>query len=312
MAIYIIQGKVGSGKTYYAVHHLLTKHFSYDEVLMEWIPKKNINIVTNIDGIKIDSIDLKKEIEEKGMTRVFSGEYVEDLRKSSLCNNVIYVIDESQNIFDRKYYDKNVFYFFQYSRHYGVDIYLITQDVETLAKELRSLSEYYIHAVSRSHGTKSVFTYKYMSGYETFKTTYIKKNKNVFMFYRSFNHEETEKIKPIYYKYVGYTLGLVLLSVVVFKFAFANNFMSQEAKREQKGVKNEIKEEGQGLGKGSNEIRVARASSEGNSKQIIEYQYVNGELKLLKGQPYERKEVKKEESGVYVKDNILHVNIKGK
>ena len=49
MAIYSITGKPGSGKTFYAVHHLTAKYFEWNAVHKEFLPKFGVSLVTNID-----------------------------------------------------------------------------------------------------------------------------------------------------------------------------------------------------------------------------------------------------------------------
>ncbi|WP_096892983.1 zonular occludens toxin domain-containing protein [Candidatus Scalindua japonica] len=76
-------------------------------------------------------------------------------------------------------------FFFQMHRHLGCDIYLITQDVRCLARELQQLAEYVIKAVRGSNSIGKSFTYKFYSGDECFKTKRIKQDQKVFGMYRS-------------------------------------------------------------------------------------------------------------------------------
>jgi len=71
-------------------------------------------------------------------------------KKLSLVERVIFVLDEAQEYFgefqllsdnQRKKDYADMFLFFQTHRHYGVDIYLITQDLEGIVKPIRSLIE---------------------------------------------------------------------------------------------------------------------------------------------------------------------------
>ncbi len=141
-------------------------------------------------------------------------------------SNVIYIIDEAQagNYFHRKFYDVNVFLFFQMHRHLGCDIYLITQDVRCLARELQQLAEYVIRAVRRSNSIGKSFTYKFYSGDECFKTKRIKQDQKVFGMYRSMIIGEGKKIKSIPFKHILIFVGLVVCAGLIFRFGFMKIF----------------------------------------------------------------------------------------
>ena len=224
MALRIIEGKIGSGKTYYAVHHVFKEYFKWCDETDTWIQKNSdveLRVYTNIQNMKI-GYDLNLAIEKAGgLNPFFTQEYQE-----SFCENlnVIYIIDEAQShdLFHRGYKDKPIFTFFQKSRHMGIDIYLITQDVQCLAKELRTLAEYHIFAVQRTKTIGNMFTYKFYAGKDCFKTKRIRKDNKVFSLYRSMIEKETEKINSAVFKYIIMFVVIISLAGVMFKFVFLN------------------------------------------------------------------------------------------
>ena len=109
-------------------------------------------------------------------------------------------------------------------RHLGCDIYLITQDVRCLARELQQLAEYVIKAVRRSNSIGKSFTYKFYSGDECFKTKRIKQDQKVFGMYRSMIIGEGEKIKSIPLKHILIFVGLVVCAGLIFRFGFMKIF----------------------------------------------------------------------------------------
>ena len=226
MAIRLIQGKIGSGKTYYAVNHVLRSYYVWSDEIDSWIPKEkdvDVRVYTNIKNMKLGE-DLDKVIADSGgLNSFFNNKYQESFCMNS---NVIYIIDEAQagNYFHRKFYDVNVFLFFQMHRHLGCDIYLITQDVRCLAKELQQLAEYVIKAVRRSNSIGRSFTYKFYSGDECFKTKRIKQDQKVFGMYRSMIIGEGEKIKSIPFKHILIFVGLVVCAGLIFRFGFMKIF----------------------------------------------------------------------------------------
>ena len=224
MAIRIIEGKIGSGKTYYAVNHVFRSWFRWCDITDSWVPKNSdleIKVYTNIKKMKL-GYDLNLAIEEAGgLNPFFTVEYQERFCENF---NVIYIIDEAQShdLFHRTYKDRHVFTFFQTSRHMGIDIYLITQDTQCLAKELRSLAEYHIVAVQRTKSIGNLFTYKFYAGKDCYKTKRIKKDNKVFSLYRSMIEKEAEKINSAVLKYIIMFVVIISLAGVMFKFVFLN------------------------------------------------------------------------------------------
>jgi len=210
--IITITGKLGSGKTYWIVNYIIEKYYVWKEEIFQYVPKGKVRVVTNIDGLLIDHVNLNDEIERIGIDKVFDKSYVDR------DGNTIFIIDEAQNIFHRKYYDKNVFYFFQTSRHYGVDVLLITQDVDSLCKEIKILQEYEIRAEDRSRRPKNTFVYRYISGEDNFKRQLIKFDIKKAMLYRSRLKEESEKVPNVWMRYVVYACLILIVTFVGFKF----------------------------------------------------------------------------------------------
>lgn len=224
-----ITGKIGGGKTYWCVNYIVEKYLTYKPEIFQYVTKTDLKIITNIRDLELPHIDLKTEIDHHGISGVFNPSYV------SGHGNTLFIIDEAQNYFHRKYYDKDVFLFFQTSRHYGVDILLITQDMESVSKEVRLLIEYTVHAQSRSQRTKNMFVYKYISGDDVFKRQLLKFNKKVAMLYKSRLKEEMEKA-PIVWKRFAFLAILVFAGMVVcLKLLFNIYAPPAEAKQIPKG-----------------------------------------------------------------------------
>lgn len=176
--ITLVEGTIGSGKTYFVVSELIRRFFVWDNVEVTF--KKfddDFEIYTNIDGFR-HGLDLKNAIDNVGGIESFFS--IEFQRQLTNLKKHIYVIDEAQIYFPRKYYNVKVFNFFQYSRHMGIDVYLITQDIYSLARELQTLNEYHIKVVRRSFSFLGEFRYNYMSGYDVLKRKTLKSDKRVF------------------------------------------------------------------------------------------------------------------------------------
>ncbi len=212
--IRIFEGVPGSGKTYAMVYYL-RKWADWDNFYHEWIVREDVLIISNIDGLKIPHVNFDNLLSEVGgLSNVFSEAFVKALWDKGY-KHIIFAIDEAQKYFDRKFYDKQVFYFFQYHRHYGVDILLSTQDASTLCKEIRVLAEFLIRAEQRSLTFKS-FKYKFYTPDDKthlFNKT-IPKDTKVFAMYKSFDIEEADKPPNVILRH------LVIPVFVFFLFIF--------------------------------------------------------------------------------------------
>lgn len=237
MAIYLIEGKIGSGKTYYAVYSMLADFFQWSKYLMRYVMARNVLIISNITGLKFPHVDLLSEIETLGVKVVFSAEYLEGLRLKYGVQNIVILIDELQLILDRKFYDKEIFGFFQLSRKQGLDIYIMTQDLKTIPREIQVLPELFYHAHPRTAGGGGRFRYTVAStatgASHSFQLIPIKQE--VFDVYKSQDYEEVKPIKQAYKKY-AFALVIMILIVVGLFYKIMYNFKHPNIKSASVGV----------------------------------------------------------------------------
>ena len=209
MAIHIIEGVPGAGKTYYAVQHLLANYFSKDAD-GNYQAKSPVKIITNVDGFTLEHERLKDVVESSGgVKRFFSKDF--QGRVFEKHGPVIYIIDEAQMIFDRKFYDREVFSWFEYHRHFGQTIYLITQAVGKLPRDVTCLVETVICALPRSRSITGLeFRYNLISGSHK-KLSVLKIDKKIFEFYKSAGAGEVEKVKNPFMTRIAVVTCLALL-----------------------------------------------------------------------------------------------------
>lgn len=222
--IILVTGKIGGGKTYWCVNYLIEKYYEYKQSIFQYVPnRKNIRIVTNIDSLDLPHEDLEKIVDEKGLQYVFNKDYVGS-------DSVVFIIDEAQRpkYFHRKFYDPKVFEFFQMSRHYGCDVLLITQDVNSLSRELKFLCEFEVRAMPRSRRTQNMFVYQYLAEDEKFKQQLLKFDKKIGALYRSQSKDETSKVPRVWKPYaIGVSVAVVL---VLFGFWYFIHSFSEMGK----------------------------------------------------------------------------------
>lgn len=263
--IITVEGKIGSGKTYWAVNFLVEKFYVWKEELFTYVPKGNLRVISNIKDLQLPHIDLDDEIEKRGgLEKVFNENYP-GLKDAN--TQTIFVIDEAQapNLFHRKYYNPAVFLFFQKSRHLGIDVVLITQDRFTLCKEIQTLSEYNVVAIPRSVRTKNVFMYKYVHGSEVGRRKSILFSKRIAGLYRSFEKLENEKVTYLWKKYALAMVIAVLVIGLGFKFAMGTFFNQGTKPSSGKGVF------GQAGGGASSPTSTSKPAQE-QSSMVKEYQ----------------------------------------
>jgi hypothetical protein len=197
----------------------MKKYFEYDKVLLDWIPKGQAIIITNIDELRLDHYRLQDLIDEAGGIGKF---FTVDYQKALVLKwgRLIYIIDEAHKFFDDKLKNKDVEFFFQYHRHLGVDMYLVTTGVSLLPVYIQRVIEYRIQAVARSKQVGNTFLYdKVVDGEKAGKVVLTKRNE-VFKLYKSMDMSETEKPKSLLTKYVVgiavmvLAFGLVLIWMV--------------------------------------------------------------------------------------------------
>lgn len=208
--ITLVEGSIGSGKSYYVVAELLNNYFKWDNEKMEYVQvDNNVEIFTNIDNFRYGN-DLKEVIEKfGGVEKFFTKDVQAELAKMK---KIVYAIDECQEYFDRKFYCKPVFNCFQSSRRVGIDVYLITQDVYSVAREIHTLCEHHVKVAKRSFSLFGEFRYSFMSGNEVFKKKSVKPDKRVFMQYRSsLAGQDSHKVKKFAVRYYIYVVLLLMM-----------------------------------------------------------------------------------------------------
>lgn len=219
MAIRIIEGPPGSGKTYYAVRHLAHTYFEKQEDgRYELI--KPCTLITNIDDFQPEHVSLQDAIQAAGSANIFFTEPYQREFTNRFESQIIYIIDEAQRLFRKgTRVDKElseVFFYFEYHRHLGHDIYLITQNHKKLPLDLVVLTEYIISSAPRSRSVIGEFKYKWLSDGEVIHREGFKPEQGIFDLYKSMDNPETEKIRNP----VMRTVVLVLLTVVVIVVSF--------------------------------------------------------------------------------------------
>lgn len=229
--IRIIEGNPGSGKSYYFINYLV-KFCVYDKMYDEFIVREDVLVISNVSGLRIKHKNLDTLIQQKGsVEEFFTVENFENLQKVYRVKNIILGIDEAQRYFDSKFFNKDVFFLFQFHRHIGLDVFFITQSRSTIARHLIPLCEYVMQAKERTKAVPGVFQYRVLDqkGNELY-TTGATKKEVVFRAYKSFDNDEFEKPKNLIWRYVVMVSVVAIGAGLCWKSVFA--YFDKKAKPE--------------------------------------------------------------------------------
>ena len=214
MAIRLITGVPGSGKTYFFVHHVWKKYFKNPDVL----------VCHNIDGLEFGR-DIRPDIERAGgINTLFTvdkfKDYVEYLKEENPHKNLVICLDECQQYFPRRSRPtKDVLFFFQWHRHLELDIWLITQDFKNIHREIYDLVENHFNAAPRS-----VFplfnTYAVRIAGQKVSTKFLLKRNEVYELYNGVGQGEIDQPKSFFLLRIVVILFIVVGSILYFRYSF--------------------------------------------------------------------------------------------
>lgn len=194
--INIITGTPGAGKTYLAIKLLVEKHFFWhkkDKGFYRKEDSKKYTIFTNIDGFNLPHKNLIEIFNEQNLTfeTFFTVSYQERLHKKY--KHIIYIIDECQQFIPYTFKNKDVVYYFDYHRHFGDSVWLVTQDYSKISRSINVLAELEYRAVKSTFTILGEFRYNIKSNGQIFKRKTAKKDKRIFSLYKSFSGDDQEK-----------------------------------------------------------------------------------------------------------------------
>lgn len=216
MAFKLITGLPGSGKSYYAVWYVASTYFDRTKTGKFKLKEKfkGIKIISNIEALKLPHLSLDEVLKNyRSPSDFFS--YSSQEKISKKYPQIVYLIDEAQFFFPVRFRDDGVFNWFQLHRHFGQDIYLITQVSKLLPDQINALCEMQIDAVPRSN---TLFFgmdlhYNFLSKGQIVNKCFKFKRKWVFDLYTSQSSEEVEKPKNPFMKYFALILLFLLFGV---------------------------------------------------------------------------------------------------
>ena len=194
MSISFVTGIPGSGKTYYAVHHLYKsfiepiKNESKKEDkkgLFSFLfgPKEEVRTYdycyTNInefnfsicDKIKLYEHDIIYEklkiLYSLYLNKADDKTLIEKAKELKIFNS-LFIIDECHNFYDKEY--EVLVWFFTYHRHLYIDIYMITQDLALVETKYKTIAEFFFQALPNAKKINTrKFKYRQFLSYKMYQ-----------------------------------------------------------------------------------------------------------------------------------------------
>lgn len=244
MSISFITGIPGSGKTYYAVHHLYKSFIEPMKNESKKEDKKSLfsflfgvkeetrtydYCYTNInefnfsicDKIKLYEHDIIYEklkiLYSLYLNKADDKTLIEKAKEFKIFNS-LFIIDECHNFYDKE--DEVLVWFFTYHRHLYIDIYMITQDLTLVESKYKTIAEFFFQALpnSKKINTK-IFKYRQFLSYKMYQKDIVgnftlpAKNE-VFALYTSGAKNNS---KSIVNKFIAIFIFIALITFTLFK-----------------------------------------------------------------------------------------------
>jgi len=223
MAVRIMEGPPGGGKTYYIVWWLIT-NFCVQLKDGRWIidPAKHVRVVSNIASLKIPHESFQAALDAAGgFETFFTKDYQAQFSRGW---QIIYLLDEAQQWFRAKRckLTNDSLLYFEWARHEGHDIWLITQHIKKIDFEVACIAEVVIRALPRTNNVASELTYSE----RTFEGTELESRRLIFdkdiaAQYKSENRKEAVRIRNPRVRRLVYALLVALLFIAggLYKFS---------------------------------------------------------------------------------------------
>jgi hypothetical protein len=196
--IQLITGPPRCGKSYFACNYLWG-FCRFDALYNEYILNPEILIISNIEGLRLKHWRLDVVLKAKPLLEFFTMENFENILKTTKKSHVILLIDECHKIFPASMLAKEqklLYDFFAEHGHIGLDVFLMTQGLQSMARLFNPLIEFVVKVGNRSKAIAGTFSYTFtdMEGKYLYPRV-LTKNKLVFGIYKSFRHDEQNKPK---------------------------------------------------------------------------------------------------------------------
>lgn len=234
--IQLIEAPPRSGKSYFAVNYLC-KFTTYDALYNEYVLDASTLIISNIEGLRINHWKLDECLKKQKLQEFFSIANFESIMEKTGKTRVIICIDEVHEIFPIGFKDQEIYNFFAYHGHIGLDIILMTQSLDATTRMFNPLLEFIVKVRPRSRSVLNNFSYTFVTVKGTFLySKSIPKKKLVFGAYKSFRKDEHAKPKSAVKHWLIVVVVLLVGAGFLFKTALSIIHSKSEAGKKHANV----------------------------------------------------------------------------
>lgn len=256
----IITGKPGSGKSYYAVKQIID-NCKYDPISESYSLNSGILLVCTLDGLRLNYVDFDQTVKEMGARDTDLKRYPGESDDQFQIRNGLYsffsvplwqheiapkhqkilvVVDEAQRYFPGSARDipNSVWYWFEYHRHFGADIILMTQHPSSLHRRVLNIAEHYVEATPpglRAMGNRLRYSLRDTTTNEVISQTSQNTDTQVFKAYKSATHAQgiakPKNYLTKFYYIGGAMLAIAILAVVGYSSYLINLFFGDKSKQ---------------------------------------------------------------------------------
>lgn len=245
MSISFLTGIPGSGKTYYAVHHLYKSFIEPMKNENKKEDKKNLfsflfgakeetrtydYCYTNINEFNFSICDKIKPYEHDIIYEKLKILYslhlnnaddktlIEKAKELKIFNS-LFIIDECHNFYDKEY--EVLVWFFTYHRHLYIDIYMITQDLALVETKYKTIAEFFFQALPNAKKINTrKFKYRQFLSYKMYQKDIVgnfslSAKNEVFALYTSGAKNNS---KSIVNKFIRFSIFIFVITFILFKF----------------------------------------------------------------------------------------------
>ena len=237
--IQLIEAPPRSGKTYYFVNYL-SRFWDFDALYNEYILDSSVLVISNVEGLKVRHWKYPDCLKGRSVEEFFTIENFEKIMEKTGKNHIILGLDECHEIFPPSISAKThpeLYHFFAYHGHIGLDVFLMTQGVEATSRLFLPLLEFIVKVKPRSEKLYKTFSYHFYSktGNKLY-TKHIKNDKKIFAAYKSFRKDEHNKPKSALVKALAFSIVMLTIGGGLFSYT-VHGMMNKGEKPEPAPVK---------------------------------------------------------------------------
>lgn len=232
MSVRLVTGVPGSGKSYY-VAYAISELGRYEAVSGTWALPADVQLFASMDGLRVPFRSLDELVARRGLVEVFQVDFWRELVRED--KRGIVVIDEAQRWFSSAArLPDSVWFWFEYHRHLGLEVYLVTQSAASMHRRVLAVADAYIEAAPPSLRLGRGFRYRRRdtTTNEVIGRYRLSARREVFELYRSAEHANgIKRERSALVRYAGAAAVLVggglIAAPVVYSWALEDRVRAE-------------------------------------------------------------------------------------